>query len=196
MNEQIIYPLLLVIGGILLSTVVIIILTRFSNKIVKLFELYPESKGILNLSLKFISWFVGLIILLVFVRWALDFLNLEFTKTITEQVITLAPRYILAVFLILAGFYTSRLIRERSKDYRFEFKERVLLVIDFIVHMTFVFTALYTVGIDVTFFLQFYQIILWVIGAIIALIVSMTIGIPLGISIYDKMKKDKKKIKR
>ena len=193
MKEQIIYPLLLVIGGILLSTIVIIILTRFSNKIVKLFELYPESKGILNLSLKFISWLLGIIILLVFIRWALVFLNLEFTQTITENIIKLAPKYILATFLILGGLYISGLIRERSKEYRFEFKERVLLVIDFIVQMTFIFTALYTIGVDITFFLEFYKIILGVIGGIIALVISMTIGIPLGISIYDRMKKDKKR---
>ena len=44
------------------------------------------------------------------------------------------------------------------------------------------------------FFLEFYKVLLWIVGAIIVLIVSMTIGIPLGISIYEKMKKEKKKI--
>ncbi|PIN87232.1 hypothetical protein COV19_00730 [Candidatus Woesearchaeota archaeon CG10_big_fil_rev_8_21_14_0_10_44_13] len=192
MNEQIIYPSLLIIGGILISTMVIIILTRFSNKIMKFFELYPESKGILNLSLRFISWFVGLIILLIFVRLALRFLNLEFTMKITEDVIKLAPKYILAALLVLAGFYATRLIRERSKDYKFELKERILLVIYFIVHMTFIFTALYTIGVNVTFFLEFYKVVLWIIGAIIALVISMTIGIPLGMSIHEKIKKERK----
>lgn len=195
MNEQIIYPALLIVGGIFISTIVIIVLTRFFNKIVKFFELYPESKGILNFSLRFISWFVGVIIFLIFVRWTLVLLNLEFTMKITEEVIKLAPKYILAALLILAGFYTTRLIRERSKDYKFEFKERMLLIIDFIVHMTFMFTALYTIGINMTFFLEFYKTILWVIGGIVALIISMTIGIPLGISIYEKMKKEKRKNK-
>ncbi len=195
MNEQIIYTVLLIVGGILISTIVIIVLTRFFNKIVKFFELYPESKGILNFSLRFISWFVGVIIFLIFVRLALKLLDLEFTMKITENVIKLAPKYILATLLILAGFYTTRLIRERSKDYRFEFKERVLLIMGFIVHMTFMFTALYTIGVNMTFFLEFYKIVLWVIGGIVALIISMTIGIPLGISIYEKMKKENRKNK-
>jgi len=193
MYEQIVYPTLLFIGGILSSTIAIIILTRFFNKIMKFFELYPESRGILNISSKIISWFIGTIIFLIFIRWALIFLNLDFTKKITEEVIKLAPKYIIAILLILAGFYTTRLIKERSKDYKFEFKERVLLIIGFIVHMTFMFTALYTLGVDMTFFLEFYKTILWVIGGIVALIVSMTIGIPLGMSIYEKMKKEKKK---
>jgi len=193
MNEQIIYPALLITGGILLSTIVIIVLIRVSNKIVKFFELYPESKGIINFSLRFISWFLGVIILLIFIRLALKFLGLEFTTKITEDAITLAPKYILAALLILAGNYISKSIRSRSKEYQFEFKDTILLVMDFIVYMTFIFTALYTVGVNITFFQEFYTVTLWVIGGIIVLIVSMIVGIPLGMSIYKKTKKEKRK---
>lgn len=192
MNEEILYLALLLISGVIISTVVIIFLTRLSNKIVKFFELYPESKSLLNISTKIISWFIGAIVLLIFIRWALVFLNLEFTTKLTEDLIGLAPRYILAILLILSGFYTTRLITERSKDYKFELKDRFLLVIEFIVHMTFMFTALYTIGVNMAFFLEFYKTILWVVGGIIALIVSMTVGIPLGINIHEQMKKKKK----
>ena len=192
MNEQIIYPAVLIISGILLSTLVIIFLSRISNKIIRFFELYPESKGILNISLKIISWFIGIIIFFIFFRWALVLLNLEFTQMIIEGIITSLPKYILAVVILILGFYASRLIRERSKDYHFEFKERTLLVMDLIIHMTFIFTALYSIGINMIFFLEFYRVILWIIGAIVALVISMTVGIPLGMSIYDKMKKEKK----
>ena len=54
MNGNIIYPSLLIISGVLLSSIVIIVLTRFFNRIIRLFELYPESRGVLNISLKFI----------------------------------------------------------------------------------------------------------------------------------------------
>ncbi|MDP2672614.1 MAG: hypothetical protein Q8O84_02270 [Nanoarchaeota archaeon] len=192
MNEDIIYPPLLIILGVLLSSAVIITLSRFFNKIIKLFELYPESRGVLNISLKFISWFAGLIVFLIFLRLALRMRGLDFTTKLIEDVIRVSPKYILALFIILCGFYVSRIIRERSKDYSFEFKNRILLVIDFIVHMTFIFTALYSIGVNVLFFLEFYKVILWTIGAIVALIISMTIGIPLGISIYERMKKEKK----
>src|SRR3989338_5275470 len=192
MNEKIIYPAVLIISGILLSTLVIIFLSRISNKIIRFFELYPESKGILNISLKIISWFIGIIIFFIFFRWALVLLNLEFTQMIIEGIITSLPKYILAVVILILGFYASRLIRERSKDYHFEFKERTLLVMDLIIHMTFIFTALYSIGINMIFFLEFYRVILWIIGAIVALVISMTVGIPLGMSIYDKMKKEKK----
>lgn len=192
MNGDIIYPSLLVISGVLLSTIVIIFLTRFFNKIIKLFELYPESRGILNISLKFISWFAGLIVFLLFARLALRMWGLEFTTKFIEDIITVSPKYILALLIILCGFYISRIIRERSKDYKFEFKNRMLVIIDFIVHMTFIFTALYSIGVNMLFFLEFYKVILWIIGAIVTLIISMTIGIPLGMSIYEKMRKEKR----
>ncbi|MFH1211113.1 MAG: hypothetical protein V1645_04335 [archaeon] len=192
MNGDIIYPSLLIILGVLLSSIVIIVLTRFFNRIIRLFELYPESRGVLNISLKFISLFAGLIIFLIFSRWAFRMWGLEFTTKIIEDVINASPKYILALLIILCGFYVSRIIRERSKDYNFEFKNRMLLVIDFIVHMTFIFTALYSIGVNMLFFLEFYKVILWIIGAIVVLVISMTIGIPLGISIYEKMQKERK----
>ena len=196
MNENILYPALLIISGILISTIVIIFLTRFSNRITKFFELYPESRGILGISLKIICWFIGLVIFLIFLRWALVILNREFTKNFVESIITSSPKYILAVVIIILGFYASRLIRERSKEYQFEFKERMLLVIDLIIQMTFIFTALYSIGVNMAFFLEFYKVILWIIGAIVALVISMSIGIPLGISIHEKMKKEKKHPKK
>ena len=192
MNGDIIYPSLLIISGVLLSSIVIIILTRFFNKIIKLFELYPESRGVSNLSLKFISWFSGLIIFLIFSRLALKMWGLDFTTKLIEDVIRASPKYVLALLIILCGFYVSRIIREKSKDYSFEFKNRMLLVIDFIVHMTFIFTALYSIGVNMLFFLEFYKVILWIIGAIVVLVISMTIGIPVGMSIYESMKKEKK----
>jgi hypothetical protein len=119
--------------------------------------------------------------------------GLDFTTKFVEDIISASPKYILALLIILCGFYVSRIIRERSKDYNFEFKNRMILIIDFIVHMTFIFTALYSIGVNMLFFLEFYKVILWIIGAIVALIISMTIGIPLGISISEKMKKEKRR---
>src|SRR3989344_2141121 len=196
MNGDIIYPSLLIISGVLLASVVIIILTRFFNKVIKLFELYPESRGVLNISLKFISWFAGLIVFLIFSRLALRMWGLDFTTKLIEDVIKASPKYVLALLIILCGFYVSRIVREKSKDYNFEFKNRMLLVIDFIVHMTFVFTALYSIGVNIHFFLEFYKVIIWIIGAIVALVISMTIGIPLGINIYERMKKERRANKK
>src|SRR3989344_7210061 len=137
-------------GDIIYPSVVIIFLTRFFNKVIRLFELYPESRGVLNISLKFISWFAGLIIFLIFSRLAFRMWGLEFTTKLIEEVIKVSPKYILALLIILCGFYVSRIIRERSKDYNFEFKSRMLMVIDFIVHMTFIFTALYSIGVNMS----------------------------------------------
>lgn len=188
MNGDIIYPALLIISGILVSSVVIIFLTRFSNKITRFFGFYPESRTILAASLKIVSWLIGLIIFFVFLRLSLKMLDLEFTKNLVEDIITASPRYIIAVFLVMAGFYVSRTIKERSKSYKFEHKGIVVLVLDLIIHLTFVFTALYTIGVNIAFFLELYKVLLWVTGAVFGLIVSMAIGIPLGISICRRMK--------
>ena len=195
MDEQIIYPSILIICGILLSSLAIVFLNISSRKILKLFELYPESKGILNLSLKFVSWFIGFIIFLIFLRWALKYLNLEFTLALIESLISNSPKYILAVVILLTATYISRLINEKSKDYEFDYKDRILFFGNFIIYMTFSFTALYSLGVNMTFFLEFYRVILWILASVVILVISMTIGIPLGISIYDKMKKEKMKNK-
>jgi hypothetical protein len=192
MDDEIIYPSLLIIFGILVSTVAIILLTKFSNRIVRFFQLYPESRGILSLSLKFISWFVGIIIFLLFLRLALRLWGLEFTTGFVEDIIEISPRYIVAMVLILAGAYVSRTVNEKSRDYDFEFKNGALLVINFIIYMTFLFTALYSIGVDMSFFIEFYKAVLWTIGAILALVIGIAVGIPIGMGIYERAKKSRK----
>jgi hypothetical protein len=196
MTVNITYPALLITSGILAAAIVILFLTRISNKITRYFEFYPETKKILKPSLKIVTWFIGATTFLIFLHWGLMLLGLEFTTALMEKMITALPQYLLAVFLVLFGFYVSRIVKERSVDYTFEYKDRVILGLDLIIHMTFIFTALYTIGINVMFFLTFYTVLLWVIGATLGVIISMTIGIPLGMSIFETMSKEEKKSKK
>ena len=71
MTEIIIYPIVLVLAGILVGTIAVIFINRAFKKIIQILELYPESKSILKISLKFVSWFIGIIIFLFFLRLAL-----------------------------------------------------------------------------------------------------------------------------
>lgn len=195
--ESIFYPFLLILIGFFVASLALVFFNRVSIKLIKLFQLYPESKGILATSFKFITWFISASIFLLFLRLALKIWGLDFTLSIIEAVIVASPKYIIAILVILCGFYVSRIIREKSKDYDFEYRNRILVVIDFIIHMTFVFTALYVIGVNITFFLEFYKTVLLVVGAILVLVISMTIGIPIGINIYERMKLEKKtKIKK
>lgn len=187
MEQNLTYAIILVISGAIASGILISVLARASHKLLRSFQLYPESRGVMDLALKFITWFIGLCVFLVFLRWALLALGLSFTTRLVEEIIVLSPRYILAALILLCGFYVTRIIRERSKGYDFEYKNRALLAVDVIVHMTFAFSALYMIGVNVMFFLEFYKVVLWSVAAIIILVVSMTIGIPLGISTYRKM---------
>ncbi|MFA5931355.1 MAG: hypothetical protein WC821_03515 [archaeon] len=190
--ESIFYPFLLIIIGFFVASLFLIFFNHVSIKLIKLFQLYPESKGILVTSFRFISWFISAAIFLLFLRLALKIWGLDFTLSIIEAVIVASPKYIIAILVILCGFYVSRIIHEKSKDYDFEYRNRILVVIDFIIHMTFVFTALYVIGVNITFFLEFYKAVLLVVGAILVLVISMTIGIPLGINVYERMKVEKK----
>lgn len=192
MNEQLIHSSLLIIIGIILSMGTTIFLLKKSNKTLKHFQLYPESKSVLSISLNILSWIVGIIIFLIFLRWSLRIWGLEFTTGIIEGLIVNSPKYIIAIFIIVCGFYVSRIIKERIKDYEFDFKDKILVVVDFIIHMTFVFTAFYTIGINITFFIEFYKVVLWIVGIIVAMILSISIGMPLGMEIHNKIIKERK----
>ncbi len=183
MNEEILYPAALIILGVLVGTAAIIFLTRAFNRIGRLFQFYPESKGILKIALNFISWFAGLIIFLLFLRLALRMVGLEFTTQFIEQFLGALPNYVTAIFIVLIGTYISRLIRERTKTDNFEFKQHLLLIMDFVVNMTFILTALLQIGIDITVFLELYRAILFVLSLVLALIV----GIPTALIIYRKL---------
>lgn len=183
MNEEILYPAALIILGILVGTAVIIFLTRTSNYLSKFFQFYPESKGILKISLRGISWFVGIVIFLLFLRLALRMIGLDFTTQFIEQFLSILPRYVTAIIIVLSGAYISRLIRERTKTDNFKFKQHLLLIMDFIVNMTFILTALLHIGMDITVFLELYKVILSVLGLILAFIV----GIPAGFILYHKL---------
>ena len=192
MNGDLIYPILLIISGILLSVLSIILLDRFFKSIIRFFDLFPESKGILKFSLKIISRLVGLIVFLVLLRLALRIIGLDFTTTFVEQIINKAPKYIVALIIVLLGFYLSRLLREKSSTYEFKFKNQLLLFIDFMINMTFIMTAFAYVEINIEVFLEIYKVLLWIIGIIIALVVSMIIGIPLAINLYKKSNRKSK----
>lgn len=192
MNNQI-YFSLMVVGGILISSIVIIFFNSLSKKLIRLFQLYPESKGILRVAFQAISWFIGIIVFLLFFRLGLKALNLNFTISVIEKVILSSPRYIIAIFIIIIGFYVTRLIKERSRDYYFEYKGQLLMAMDFMIHLAFILTAFYSIGINVSVFLEIYKILLWIIAAVIILVISMAVGIPLGINVYKStMRKSKK----
>ena len=103
MNEDIFYPSVLIVAGVLFGTLVIIFLTRVSNRLLHFFQFYPESQEILRYSLRFISWFIGIAGFLVFLRLALRMIGLEVTTLLIEQLINALPNYVLAVVIVLSG---------------------------------------------------------------------------------------------
>ena len=187
MSVDFIYPAAIALLGLIVATIVFVVFSRVSNKIINFFQLYPESKGVLPISLKLISWGVSGIVFLLFLRFALQTSELIFTADLVTAVILASPKYILAVLLIVAGFYISRMLKEKSATYSFEQKNRVLFVVDFLIHMTFFFTALATIGVSTYFFEIFYMFSLAVIGLIVAITVGLAIGIPFGVGLYSSL---------
>jgi hypothetical protein len=121
------YPFGVIILGIIVATIIYIILARISNKLTTFFQLYPESKSVLPLSLKLVSWCVSGTVFLLFLRFALQTWELTFTASVVEELIIVAPSYILAIVLVLAGFYVSRIVKEKATSYSFEGKKNPVL---------------------------------------------------------------------
>jgi len=190
MSADLIYPVGVILFGIIAGVLVFVAFSKVSARVINFFQLYPESKEVLPLSLRLISWCVGGIVFLLFLRFALQTWQLNFTLLVVEELILAAPKYIIAILLVIAGFYVSRMIKEKAVTYPFKQKNRVLLVMDFIIHMTFFFTALALIGIDMSFFLIFYTFVLAVIGFIVALTVGLAIGIPFGLGLYSRLYKN------
>jgi len=186
MSDDLIYPLLLVVSGILTSGVIIILADRFFRTILRYFDLYPESRGVIRFSFKIVSRLIGVVVFLLFLRLALKALGLDFTTAFVGEIIHKTPNYITAAVIIALGFYLSRVLKESARSSEFEFKGHLLLFADLIIHTTFILTALLTIGIDITVFLELYKILLWLVGILFVLIIGLSVGIPIALSIYQK----------
>jgi len=191
MNEDMLIPALIIAGGFIVSVILYLFLHKFSNKIVRMFQLYPESQDILKLSLRLISYFLCIIIFLVFLRKALAMIGLNFTVEFIESIILNSGKYFSAFLVVIGGFYISRMINEKAKGKNSKFKPYLSVLTNLIINTAFILTGLTIVGINIIVFLEVYKIILLTLGITLSLI----IGIPLGVYISNKITNKKRKTK-
>ena len=191
MNEDILIPALIITGGAIVSVILYIFLLRFSNKILRMFQLYSESQDILKLSLRLISSFLCIIIFLVFLRKALAMIGLIFTVEFIESILLNSGKYFSAFLVIVGGFYISRRINEKFKEKDIKFKSYLYVLINLIINTAFILTGLTIVGINIIVFLEIYKIILLTI----AITLSLIIGIPMGMYVSDKVNNKRRKTK-
>ena len=191
MNENMLIPALIITGGFIVSVILYLFLHKFSNKIVRMFQLYPESQDILKLSLRLISSFLCIVIFLVFLRKALAMIGLNFTVEFIESIILNSGKYFSAFLVIMGGFYISRMINEKVKGKNIKFKPYLSVLTNLIINTAFILTGLTIVGINIIVFLEVYKIILLTLGITLSLI----IGIPLGVYISNKINNKKRKTK-
>ena len=191
MNEDILIPVLIITGGAIVSVILYIFLLRFSNKILRMFQLYSESQDILKLSLRLISSFLCIIIFLVFLRKALAMIGLNFTVEFIESIILNSGKYFSAFLVIVGGFYISRMINEKAKGKNSKFKPYLSVLTNLIINTAFILTGLTIVGINIIVFLEIYKIILLTI----AVTLSLIIGIPIGMYVSSKVNNKRRKTK-
>jgi len=191
MNEDILIPALIITGGAIVSVILYIFLLRFSNKILRMFQLYSESQDILKLSLRLISSFLCIIIFLVFLRKALAMIGLNFTVEFIESIILNSGKYFSAFLVIVGGFYISRMINEKFKGKNIKFKSYLFVLTNLIINTAFILTGLTIVGINIIVFLEIYKIILLTI----AVTLSLIIGIPIGMYVSNKVNNKQRKTK-
>src|SRR3989344_7685090 len=191
MNENMLIPALIITGGFIVSVILYLFLHKFSNKIVRMFQLYPESQDILKLSLRLISSFLCIVIFLVFLRKALAMIGLNFTVEFIESIILNSGKYFSAFLVIIGGFYISRMINKKFKEKNIKFKSYLSVLTNLIINTAFILTGLTIVGINIIVFLEIYKIILLTLGITLSLI----IGIPIGMYISNKITNKKRKTK-
>ncbi len=192
MNEDILIPALIIAGGAIVSVILYLFLLKSSNKILRMFQLYPESQDILKLSLRFISSFLCIVVFLVFLRKALAIIGLNFTVEFIESIILNSGKYFSAFLVVGGGFYISRMLNEKFKRIDNNFRPYVSFLSILIVNTAFILTGLTIVGINIIVFLEVYKIILLTLGITLSLI----IGIPLGLYLSNKINNKKRKTKK
>ena len=183
MNEDILAPLVVLLGGAIISIFLYGFLHRLSNRILRMFQLYPESEDVLKLSLRLISSFFCIIVFLIFLRKSLALLGLVFTTGFVESVILNSGRYFAAFLIVLGGFTVSKTINGKIRGTDTRLKPYFILLSNLIVNTAFILTGLSVVGIDISVFLAVYRVILLVLG----ITLSLVIGIPLGVYISNKV---------
>jgi uncharacterized protein YneF (UPF0154 family) len=193
MDEDIIIPALIFSGGAFVSVVLYLVLLKSSNKILRMFQLYPESQDILKLTLRFISSFLSVIVFLVFLRKALAIIGLQFTVELIENVILNSGKYLSALIVILGGYYISKRVNEKIGETDTKFKQHLYFLNNLVVNTAFILTGLTIVGIDIIVFLEVYKIILLSIGITLSLIVGIPAGVYVSNRINNKHRRTKVK---
>ena len=191
MDENYLFSILIFFVGIIITTILLLILQRASNRVLSMFALYAESQDILKISLRLISYFFSIIVFLVFLRLALKQIGLLFTINVIENVILHSGKYFTAFLIIIGGFYLSKKINTKIKasDKATKFGYYFYFLSHTLVNTAFILTGLLIVGVDISVFLTVYKVILLTIGITLALIV----GIPLGVYFSNRFNGKKRK---
>lgn len=189
MNEDILIPALLISVGAIIAVIIYIVLFKFSNKILRMFQLYPESQDIMKLSLRAVSVFISIVVFLIFLRKALFVIGLDFTAEYIESVIVNSGKYLSAFLIIIGGFYLSGIVNKKISMSDSRFKPYSYFLSSLLINTAFILTGLAMVGIDISVFLEVYKIILLTIGVTVALV----IGIPMGVYVSNKINNNRSK---
>jgi uncharacterized protein YneF (UPF0154 family) len=188
MNEEL-TAIILTTTGAIISTIIYIALFKFSNKVVRMFQLYAWSQDALKLFLRIASTFISAITFLLFLRRALIAIELKFTVEFIEKIILNSGKYLAAVLIIMLGVYISRKFANKLKETNQSFNTYIYIISSLIINTAFILTALTIIEVNIIVFLEVYKIILLSIGITFALI----IGIPIGTQISNKINKKKSK---
>ncbi len=191
MSEDILIPALIIVGGFIVSVILYLFLLKFSNKILRMFQLYQESQDMLKLSLRIISFFICIVVFLVFLRKALAIIGLNFTVEFIESIILNSGKYFSAFLVVLGGVYLSRIINQKFKGRDVKLRSYIYFLSNLIINTAFILTGLTMVGINIIVFLEVYKIILLTIG----IVLSLAIGIPFGVYISNKINNKPRKTK-
>jgi hypothetical protein len=174
-NEEIILigkSLLLVVIGILIG----FIIKKAVNKIFSLFlkkifssdiRSYETSKKIISILSEILQW----IIFIVFINYSLVLLEFNLLSNIFSVILTKIPQIIIFIIIISAGIVLSKMISTIISKKKIGKKEEISSIVEIIIIVGFVLTALEYVGVKATALLELYKAIIYVIAIMVAILI-------------------------
>ena len=146
---------------------------------------YDTAKILNKIFTEIIQW----VIIILFVDYSLGILGFNISNQITQYIFSNIANIVIFLLILSTGLLISKIIASRIRNTELEHKEEGIYLIEFLITASFFLTAIEFIGIKATALMEFYKVMLYVIGAIIVIAISKYI-------IFSKEKNKKKKSKK
>jgi len=108
-------------------------------------------------------------IIILPLNYALEMLELSILSDIVSYILKEIPHLAIAAIIIAIGVFGGKLAADKIRHLGLEKKEEVGLIIETVIIIAFILTALEFLGINATALLELYRVILYILAAMIVI---------------------------